>query len=252
MRSTQHNIAVAENVTEFAPFQIGERSFTALVLRPERPAGEEFYAILDEELSAHSAQFDNMPVILDLEHIHDAIDAAHLRAMLDQLQRRPCSLMGMQNGNRAQIAVARAAGLIAMRGGKDITTAVQDPPATPEAAQTPAPVTAEKGALIVTEPVRSGQKVFAEHGDLVVVAPVSAGAELVSVGNIHVYGTLRGRALAGVSGNEQSRIFCQNFAAELVAVAGLYQTSENFDGAVLRQPVQIFLQDDSLQIRALT
>lgn len=249
----QHIKAVTHNVMEIRPFRISERIFPALVLRPEGPADAAFYALLDQHLSKHSAQFDNAPVVLDLAHIHDVIDVAHLRGLLDQLARRPVSLVGVQNGNRAQIAVARAAGLIAMRGGTDTGMEIAvAPEPEPEPQPEARPLPAGPGSLIVTEPVRSGQKLFAEQGDLIVVAPVSAGAELVSVGNIHVYGSLRGRALAGVAGNEAARIFCHDFAAELVAVAGLYRTSEDFDAALQRQPVQIFLQDDTLRICALT
>lgn len=254
----QQHSAVIQGVTVTQPFEIGQRNFTALVLRPTALPDEAFFAALDEELAAYSAYFDNAPVVLDLDRLGEQLDAAALRKLLDQLKRRPMSLMGLRNGNRAQIAVAKAAGLIGMRSSsetkeaeREVPTARAPQPAPTATAAAPKP-TASKGALVVTEPVRSGQKVFAEHGDLVIVAPVSAGAELVSVGNIHVYGTLRGRALAGVSGDETARIFCQSFNAELVAVGGLYKTSEQFDAAVLRQPVQIYLQGETLEICALT
>lgn len=81
---------------------------------------------------------------------------------------------------------------------------------------------------------------------------VSSGAELIARGNIHVYGTLRGRALAGVHGDESARIFCQRLEAELVAIAGLYKTSEDIDEAVARRSVQVILRDDALSIEPLT
>jgi septum site-determining protein MinC len=99
--------------------------------------------------------------------------------------------------------------------------------------------------------VRSGQRIFADRGDLVVVASVSSGAELISHGSIHVYGPLRGRALAGVNGDRAARIFCQSLEAELVAIAGLYLTSDDLGPTVRQQRVQAFLQDDTLRIEPL-
>ena len=104
---------------------------------------------------------------------------------------------------------------------------------------------------LITDPVRSGQKVFADRGDLVVVGPVSSGAELVAVGNIHVYGALRGRALAGVNGDETARIFCQSLEAELLAIAGLYRTSEDLEAGIRKARIQAFLKDDRLAVEPL-
>ena len=111
----------------------------------------------------------------------------------------------------------------------------------------------EAGAasVIVTEPVRSGQRIYADRGDLVVMAPVSSGAELIAHGNIHVYGPLRGRALAGVNGDKTARIFCQSLEAELVAIAGLYRTSDDMPADLRNKRAQAFLQDDTLKIEPL-
>lgn len=104
---------------------------------------------------------------------------------------------------------------------------------------------------LVTRPVRSGQRVYAAGGDLSVIAPVSAGAELMADGNIHVYGPLRGRALAGMRGNTDARIFCQDLQAELVSVAGNYRISENIPAELRGIPVQIFLEQKTLRIEKL-
>ena len=84
-----------------------------------------------------------------------------------------------------------------------------------------------------------------------VVAPVSSGAELIAHGNIHVYGRLRGRALAGVNGDRSARIFCQSLDAELIAIAGLYRTSEDLGPEVRKQRIQAFLREDTLCVEAL-
>ena len=104
---------------------------------------------------------------------------------------------------------------------------------------------------IVTTPVRSGQQIYAAGGDLIVTAAVSAGAELLADGNIHVYGALRGRALAGVKGNQGARIFCHSLEAELVSIAGQYRISEDLQKTEWQKSCQIYLADGKMKIQAL-
>jgi septum site-determining protein MinC len=101
---------------------------------------------------------------------------------------------------------------------------------------------------VLTQPVRSGQRIYVK-GDLVILSPVSSGAEIMAEGNIHVYGALRGRALAGVQGNTESRIFCSDLQSELVSIAGHYKVSEDLVQSVRGKPVQIYLQDKALIIK---
>jgi len=105
-------------------------------------------------------------------------------------------------------------------------------------------------ATLVTQPIRSGQRVYAS-GDLVVMSQVSAGAEIMAEGNIHVYNTLRGRALAGVHGNTAARIFCFDMQAELISIAGDYKTSEDLNKQTYKNPVQIYLHDRALIIKEI-
>jgi septum site-determining protein MinC len=100
----------------------------------------------------------------------------------------------------------------------------------------------------ISQPIRSGQRIYAK-GDLTILSHVSAGAEIMAEGNIHVYGALRGRALAGVQGDTESRIFCSDFQAELVSIAGHYKMSEELDKPEHHKPTQIFLQDQALIIK---
>lgn len=104
---------------------------------------------------------------------------------------------------------------------------------------------------IIYQPVRSGQQVYAQNGDLIVLAQVSAGAEILADGNIHVYGPLRGRALAGVKGNTQARIFCHSLEAELVSIAGQYKISEDLQNESWKKPSQVHLSDETLTVKAL-
>jgi len=100
-------------------------------------------------------------------------------------------------------------------------------------------------------PVRSGQQVYAENRDLTVLATVGAGAEVIADGSVHIYGALRGRALAGAQGNTQARIFCREFHAELVAVAGHYKVLDDVPRDLVGKPAQVWLEGETLKIAAL-
>lgn len=104
---------------------------------------------------------------------------------------------------------------------------------------------------IIHEPVRSGQQIYARNGDLIVLAPVSHGSELLADGNIHVYGPLRGRALAGVTGDTKTHIFCQSIEAELISIAGQYKISEDIEETLWETAVDIYFEDERLHIRPL-
>jgi len=118
----------------------------------------------------------------------------------------------------------------------------------PVQATTPPP---PSHALLITQPVRSGQRVYAKGTDLIVMAPVGYGAEIMADGHIHVYNTLRGRALAGVRGDTECRIFCRDLQAELVSIAGNYRISEDLEEELRGQPVQIYMRDTALIIESL-
>ncbi|KVN05618.1 MULTISPECIES: septum site-determining protein MinC [unclassified Burkholderia] len=112
-------------------------------------------------------------------------------------------------------------------------------------------VAAQSATLVIDKPLRSGQQIYAK-GDLVVLGPVSYGAEVIAEGNIHIYAPLRGRALAGVHGNHDARIFCTCLEPELISIAGIYRTTENpLPADVLGKSVQIRLEQEKLMIEPL-
>lgn len=115
----------------------------------------------------------------------------------------------------------------------------------------PLQVVVHKPARMITEPIRSGQQIYASDGDLIVVNSVSTGAEIAADGCVHVYGTLRGRAVAGARGDTGARIFCRHFDAELVAIAGVYAVAEQIPGELRKQPVQIRLDHGKLKIEQM-
>ncbi|WP_141233635.1 septum site-determining protein MinC, partial [Lysobacter antibioticus] len=105
--------------------------------------------------------------------------------------------------------------------------------------------------LIQSAPVRSGQQVYADGRDLTVLTTVGAGAEVIADGSVHIYGPLRGRALAGAQGNNKARIFCREFHAELVAIAGHYKVLEDIPKELRGKAVQVWLEDEQIRIAAL-
>ena len=143
-----------------------------------------------------------------------------------------------------QQAAAETPGKKAAAGAAPAETAAAAP--APAAAATPV----EPG-LMQTAPVRSGQQVYAQNRDLTVCATVGAGAEVIADGSIHIYGALRGRALAGASGLTSARIFCRDFNAELVAVAGTYKVLEEVPKHLIGKSVQIWLENERLHIEEL-
>lgn len=107
----------------------------------------------------------------------------------------------------------------------------------------------ESGTRLITTPVRSGQQLYSPNGDLIITSSVSNGAELIADGNIHVYGSLRGRALAGIDGNQNARIFCSSLEAELVSIAGQFKMSDDFAKEYWKHAVEIFIKNGQLHIR---
>lgn len=195
--------------------------------------------------------FRNAPLIVDLQAVKgQPVDFAGLQKRLVDLGFKP---IGVRHGDEAQHKAAQASGLAAFADNRIEQPLHERPAAAPprlaRASARNAP--AEIPAKLVTQPVRSGQKVYAQGSDLIVLAPVSPGAEIMADGNIHVYGALRGRALAGVKGNLESRIFCRDLQAELISVAGHYRVSENLEEEMHGKSVQIYLQGEALVIEAL-
>ena len=125
----------------------------------------------------------------------------------------------------------------------------QTPPVTWE--QEPS-VGAPCAALLVNEPVRSGQSIIYPHGDVIIVGSVASGAEIIAGGSIHVYGCLRGRAFAGTNGNTNARIFCSKFDAEMMVIDGLYKTADDFDLALRGTSVQARLDRNVMNIEQMS
>jgi septum site-determining protein MinC len=121
-------------------------------------------------------------------------------------------------------------------------------PATPAHDQDPH---AEPAALVIDQPVRSGQSVVFERGDVTILGSVASGAEVMAGGSVHIYGTLRGRAIAGLAGNSKARIFCRKLQAELIAIDGVYQTADDMPANLIGKAVQAWLDGEQMRITPL-
>lgn len=210
--------------------------FTVMVVRATMLRDPAFQDSLAQQIQRSPRFFQNAPVVLDLRGVENLTEASEFETLRDRLRALTLTLVGVQNAQPAQLEAATAAGLAAFApssGGQPRAGA----------AAPPSPKT-----RLVTEPVRSGTQIYARGSDLIVIAAVSPGAELVADGNIHVYGALRGRALAGAGGDEAARIFCARLEAELVSIAGRYLVSEQLPADMQSAPVQIALVDDQLTI----
>ena len=224
-------------------------------------------ARLAEEMRERVARapklFARAAVIVDFGGLPGTPALADARALVDALRDAgviPVALAYGSNDNE-QLAVQLGLPLLAkFRAQYEPVGAASAPtaPAQPVAVE-PAPAKAIPAAsasnanpgLVQTAPVRSGQQVYADNRDLTVLAAVGAGAEVIADGSIHIYGALRGRALAGAQGFEQARIFCREFRAELVAIAGNYKVLDEIPRELHGKPVQISLEKGELRIDAL-
>jgi septum site-determining protein MinC len=158
--------------------------------------------------------------------------------LLDELSRRDIRILGVEGANPADVD-GRVPSLV--RGQADRSDAAAAPPV-----QSPAPPPVS--SLLIDAPVRSGQAIVHPDGDVTIVGSVSSGAEIIAAGSIHVYGTLRGRVLAGAYGNQRARIFCRRLDAELIAIDGHYIVADDVEPHLRKAPIQAWLEGDELKI----
>jgi septum site-determining protein MinC len=253
-------------------------SLTALRLHTANVGG--VAAALVSCVADNPGLFDNDPVVIDLSLLPLADEAIDFPALLQELRRHDLMPVAAQGGTPGQMAAALAAGLA--ESSAQLARSVELPaspamaPATADmdvcevvneavrevahgvkheaAREVIQEVRAARGAttLVVDTPLRSGQRVYARGGDLVVLSVVSFGAEVIADGNIHVYGPLRGRAIAGASGDTSARIFSTCMDPQLVSIAGTYRTTEvPFPGAVQGHAAQVRLEGDRIVVEPL-
>jgi septum site-determining protein MinC len=213
------------------------RSYVAFVFSPVVPI-QGWLEEVDAMLARSPGFFIGKPVVLDLSAVELSQSAmAHLVASLEQ---RDIRILGIEGVDASHLTTSMPP---LLTGGRP-TVLVQNEPKKSEAKPKP-------NSLLLECPVRSGQSIVFTEGDVTVLGSVGSGAEIVAGGSIHIYGTLRGRAMAGVNGNSAARIFCQKIEAELLAIDGYYQTAEDIDTNLRNRPAQAWLDGDVMKITQL-
>lgn len=238
-------------------FELKAATFTLPVIRL---LGVEMDVVADQlavKVDQAPDFFRNTPVVIDLSGLPRGSGELEFPQLVGLMRGFGMIPVGIRGGTEDQHEAAQAMELAILGDAFVRRVPPAREPASPAPARSapPRPAPEEEAQTasqrLVTRPVRSGQRVYAAGGDLSVIAPVSNGAELMADGNIHVYGPLRGRAMAGMKGDTSARIFCQDLRAELISVAGHYRISENIPEDVKGVPVQIFLDQDVLRVEKI-
>ena len=221
------------------------RSFVAFVLAPSPPVDGWLHE-LDRWLKTSPDFFAGRPTVLDLAAL--PLAAAEIVQLIATLGERGIRILGLEGVEEANLGPSLPP---LLKGGRPAAAGASEPTSGQVAEADPARRN-EPTSLLVESPIRSGQSVVFPYGDITVLGAVSSGAEVVAAGSIHVYGTLRGRAMAGAMGNNgKARMFCSRNEAELIAIDGYYVTAEDMAAELRGRGAQCWLNDRALQIAAL-
>jgi septum site-determining protein MinC len=215
------------------------RSFLAFALAPEAPL-EEWLQGLDHWTENSPGFFAGRPVVLDLNLLKPQPD--EVAALVAQLAERGIRVYAIEAAAIDHLDPELPPLL------KGTRPAMIDEP---QAEQRRSQNTASANAMIIESPVRSGQAIFNPDGDVIVLGSAGSGSEIVAAGSIHIYGTLRGRAFAGATGNTNARIFCRKNEAELLAVDGWYETADDMEPETRGRPIQVLLEENRIRVTAL-
>jgi septum site-determining protein MinC len=246
-------------LTEARSIRIKGRSFLAVVLTPDLPF-EDWLVPLDDLAARSAGFFLGRPVVLDVSEL--SLDRAALKAMVAALGERGVRVMGIEGARPSQLDASMPPGMVGGRPAADVEMPAADAEAQAqkpgkaqpaEVREVVAPVVrATLSSLVLHEPVRSGQSIVFPEGDVTVIGSIASGAEVIAGGSIHVYGALRGRALAGSIGNSAARIFCRKLEAELLAIDGIYKTADDLPAELRSQAAQLWLENDAIMASRLT
>lgn len=215
------------------------RSYVAFVFVPTVPIVDWLQEV-DTTIARSPGFFVGRPVVVDLSSVD--LSQSGITHLLASLQERNIRVLGVEGVEEARLTPAMPP---LLSGGRHC--AIE--PSAPKKAEPKNDL--KPTSLLLENPVRSGQTVIFPEGDVTILGSVGSGAEVVAGGSIHVYGALRGRAMAGVNGHSSARIYCQKIEAELLAIDGFYQTADDIDAALRGKPAQAWLQGNNMRITAL-
>lgn len=227
------------------PIELKGSSFTLSVVHLHEAKPEVIRQALEDKIAQAPAFLRHAPVVVNISTLEDLTRWQPLQQAISATGLR---IMGVSGCKSPELkAEIDHAGIPLLTEGKEKISRAA-PVEAPVAAPIVTPVTKTR---LIDMPVRSGQRIYAPNCDLIVTSHVSAGAELIADGNIHIYGMMRGRALAGASGDREAQIFCTHLAAELVSIAGVYWLSENMPADYYGKAVRLRLDDAALTIEPL-
>jgi septum site-determining protein MinC len=221
------------------------RSLMAFVLSPTTPITE-WLTALDKRSGSSPAFFVGRPIILDLAAVE--LNEAQIGELIGQLAERDIRVMAIEGIEADQLGPSFPP---VIKRGRATAGETILPSSEKSGASARRSARQEPSSLLIESPIRSGQSIIFPNGDVTVLGSVASGAEVVAGGSIHVYGALRGRAMAGSMGNPRARIFCSKNEAELVSIDGYYRTAEEMDASLRSRPAQCWLENRVLAIAAL-
>jgi septum site-determining protein MinC len=218
------------------------RSYVAFVFNPVVPIVG-WLEQIDATLARSPGFFVGRPVVLDLSALE--LSQSAITHLVASLHARNIRVLGIEGVDASKLSMDLPP---LLAGGRACVVEAQEPKKEAEAKPEAKP---KPSSLLLDSPVRSGQSVVFTEGDVTVLGSVGSGAEIVAGGSIHVYGTLRGRAMAGVNGNSAARIYCQKIEAELLAIDGFYRTAEDINESLRTRPAQAWLDGEMMRITPL-
>ncbi len=231
-----------QSSTQTKAFHLKGRMFTLTVMQFQY---DNFFSLeqqLDEAIAQAPAMFEQTGIVLDFSKMGQK--DLNLKSLCEIMSQKGLHPVAVQSPHPEHGAMAISQGLPVLHASSKYDRSIGE-----KAHKKSVEVHRNSLSKIHNKPVRSGQQIVSKNGDLIITAPVSNGAELLAQGNIHIYGPLRGRALAGINGNIEARIFCQALEADLVSIAGFYRLSDDLQD--IKGPCQIYLQDEQLIVEPL-
>lgn len=251
-----------DNATRIEPFRLRGANFNLLVLRLLDHRPEVVVPAIGDQFRRAPGFLRFAPIVLGLSDIQVPPAEVDFPGLIQGLRELEIMPIGTTGGTAEMRNVAISYGLPPVRsiGGKEADEDITAPSpqagdATQAAPPPPPPITkpaAARSTMVVEQPVRAGQRIWAEGADLIITSTVNAGAEVIADGNIHVYGALRGRAIAGGASNMEARVFALNFDPELVSIAGFYAVREGFPAAQIGKAMQVRLVGERMRFVPIT
>ncbi len=217
------------------------RSYVAFVFTPVVPIAG-WLEEIDATLAQSPGFFVGKPVVLDMAALE--LSQAGIMHLITALGQRGIRILGIEGVDASLVTLSMPP---LLTGGRN-TMLAQSEPKEVSAPKELVKTKPKPASMMIETPVRSGQSIVFMEGDVTVLGSVGSGAEIVAGGSIHVYGTLRGRAMAGIDGNSSARIFCQKIEAELLAIDGFYLTADQIGDELRHRPAQAWLEGDIMKI----